>query len=89
MSSEMKMWEILGKPKVVNGDDETSKVDNNKVYEDNVILPSEKDFESMNLDEIKNTLLTFIAGHPNLSDNKKSYINDLCIAYTLEPQYVA
>ncbi|WP_302215275.1 hypothetical protein [uncultured Prevotella sp.] len=89
MSSEMKMWGILGKPKVVNCDDETSKVDNNKVYEDNVILPTEKDFESMNLDEIKNTLLTFIAEHPNLSDNKKAYINDLCIAYTLEPQYVA
>lgn len=89
MSSEMKMWEILGKPKVVNGDDETSKVDNNKVYEDNVILPTEKDFGSMSLDEIKNHLLTFIAEHPNLSGNKKAYINNLCIAYALEPQYVA
>ena len=89
MSSEMKMWEILGKPKVVNGDDETSKVDNNKVYEDNVILPSEKDFESMSLDEIENHLLNFVQEHPNLSDDKKAYINNLCIAYTLEPQYVA
>lgn len=89
MTSEMKMWEILGKPKVVNGDDETSKVDNNKVYEDNVILPSENDFESMSLDDIKNTLLTFVQEHPNLSDGKKAYINNLCIAYTLEPQYVA
>lgn len=89
MTSEMKMWEILGKPKVVNDNDETSKVDNNKVYEDNVILPTHKDFETMSLDEIKNTLLTFIAEHPNLSDDKKAYINNLCIAYTLEPQYVA
>ena len=89
MSSEMKMWGILGKPKVVNGDDETSKVDNNKVYEDNVILPTHNDFESMSLDEIKNTLLTFVAEHPNLSDDKKAYINNLCIAYAIEPQYVA
>lgn len=89
MSSEMKMWGILGKPKVVNSDDETSKVDNNKTYEDNVILPSEKDFETMSLDEIKNTLLTFVQEHPNLSDNKKAYINNLCIAYAIEPQYVA
>ena len=89
MSSEMKMWEILGKPKVVNGDDETSKVDNNKNYEDNVILPSEKDFESMSLDEIENHLLNFVQEHPNLSDDKKAYINNLCVAYTLEPQYVA
>ena len=89
MSSEMKMWGILGKPKVVNSDDETSKVDNNKTYEDNVILPSEKDFESMSLDGIKNTLLTFVAEHPNLSDDKKAYINNLCIAYAIEPQYVA
>ena len=89
MSSEMKMWEILGKPKVVNGDDETSKVDNNKVYEDNVILPTHKDLESMSLDEIKNHLLNFAQEYPNLSDDKKAYINNLCIAYTLEPQYVA
>ena len=89
MSSEMTMWEILGKPKVVNGDDETSKVGNNKVYEDNVILPTHKDFESMSLDDIKNHLLTFVQEHPNLSDNKKAYINNLCIAYTIEPQYVA
>ena len=83
------MWEILFKLKVVNCDDETNKVDNNKNYEDNVILPSEKDFESMSLDGIKNTLLTFVAEHPNLSDDKKAYINNLCIAYALEPQYVA
>ena len=89
MSSEMKMWGILGKPKVVNVDDETNKVDNNKNYEDNVILPSEKDFESMSLDEIKNHLLNFVQEHPNLSDDKKAYINNLCVAYTLEPQYVA
>ena len=89
MTSEMKMWEILGKPKVVNDNDETNKVDNNKNYEDNVILPSEKDFESMSLDEIKNHLLNFVQEHPNLSDDKKAYINNLCIAYAIEPQYVA
>ena len=87
MTSEMQMWEYLGRPKVNKADNKT--VDNNKVYEDNVILPTHKDFETMNLDEIKNTLLTFVAEHPNLSDDKKAYINDLCIAYTLEPQYVA
>ena len=87
MTSEMQMWEYLGKPKVNKADNKT--VDNNKVYEDNVILPTHKDFETMNLDDIKNHLLTFVQEHPNLSDDKKKYVNDLCIAYTLEPQYVA
>lgn len=88
MTSEMQMWEYLGKPKVNNKADNKT-VDNNKVYEDNVILPTDKDFESKSLDEIKNTLLTFVAEHPNLSDDKKAYVNNLCIAYALEPQYVA
>ena len=87
MTSEMQMWEYLGKPKVNKADNKT--VDNNKVYEDNVILPTDKDFESMSLDDIKNHLLTFVQEHPNLSDDKKAYINNLCIAYTIEPQYVA
>ena len=87
MTSEMQMWEYLGKPKVNKADNKT--VDNNKVYEDNVILPTDKDFETMNLDDIKNHLLTFVQEHPNLSDDKKAYINNLCIAYTIEPQYVA
>ena len=87
MTSEMQMWEYLGKPKVNKADNKT--VDNNKVYEDNVILPTDKDFESMSLDDIKNHLLTFAQEHPNLSDDKKTYINNLCIAYALEPQYVA
>ena len=87
MTSEMQMWEYLGEPKVNKANNKT--VDNNKVYEDNVILPKEKDFESMSLDDIKNHLLTFVQEHPNLSDDKKTYINNLCIAYTLEPQYVA
>ena len=87
MTSEMQMWEYLGKPKVNKADNKT--VDNNKVYEDNVILPSEKDFKTMNLDEIKNTLLNFVQEHTNLSDDKKAYINNLCIAYAIEPQYVA
>ena len=87
MTSEMQMWEYLGKPKVNKANNKT--VDNNKVYEDNVVLPTDKDFESMSLDDIKNHLLTFVQEHPNLSDDKKTYINNLCIAYTLEPQYVA
>ena len=90
--SEQEMWKLLRCPQVTNktvNKNTDNVVDNNKVYEDNVILPTEKDFESMNLDDIKNTLLTFVQEHPNLSDDKKKYINDLCIAYTLDPQYVA
>ena len=90
--SEQEMWKLLRCPQVTNktvNKNTDNVVNNNKVYEDNVILPREKDFESMNLDDIKNTLLTFVQEHPNLSDDKKKYINDLCIAYTLDPQYVA
>ena len=89
--SEQEMWKLLGCPQVTNktvNKNINNVVDNNKVYEDNVILPTHKDFESMSLDEIKNHLLNFAQEHPNLSDNKKAYINNLCIAYTLEPQYV-
>lgn len=89
--SEQEMWKLLGCPQVTNKTVHKTDnvVDNNNVYEDNVVLPTHKDFETMSLDEIKNTLLTFVAEHPNLSDDKKKYINNLCIAYTLEPQYVA
>lgn len=103
--SEKRMWELVGQPKVVKADDKKSEVDNyttsaSKVDEssvkmrntasyDNVVLPTDKDFESMSLDDIKNHLLTFVQEHPNLSDDKKAYINNLCIAYAIEPQYVA
>ena len=90
--SEQEMWVLLGCPSVTEKTDNkniNNTVDNNKTYEDNVILPTHKAFESMNLDDIKNTLLNFVQEHPNLSDDKKKYINDLCIAYTLDPQYVA
>ena len=86
--SEQEMWKLLGCPQVTNKNI-NNVVNNNKVYEDNVVLPTDKDFESMSLDDIKNHLLTFVQEHPNLSDDKKAYINNLCIAYTLEPQYVA
>ena len=86
--SEEEMWKLLGCPQVTNKNNDKT-VDNNKVYEDNVILPSEKDFKDMELDEIKNTLLNFVQEHPNISDDKNAYINNLCIAYTLEPQNVA
>ena len=90
--SEQEMWKLLGCPQVTNKTDNKNinkTEDNNMVYEDNVILPSEKDFKTMNLDEIKNTLLNFVQERPNISDDKKAYINNLCIAYTLEPQYIA
>ena len=89
--SEQEMWKLLGCPQVTNKTVHKTDnvVNNNKVYEDNVVLPTDKDFESMSLDDIKNHLLTFVQEHPNLSDDKKAYINNLCIAYTLEPQYVA
>lgn len=89
--SEQEMWKLLGCPQVTNKTVHKTNnvVDNKKTYEDNVILPTHKDFESMSLDDIKNHLLTFVQEHPNLSDDKKAYINNLCIAYTLEPQYVA
>ena len=86
--SEKRMWELVGCPSVTNKNI-NNVVDNNKVYEDNVILPTHKDFETMNLDDIKNHLLSFVQEHPNLSDDKKKYVNDLCMAYALEPQYVA
>ena len=88
MTSEMQMWEYLGRPKV-NKTVDNKTVDNNKTYEDNVILPTHKDFETMNLNDIKNHLLSFVQEHPNLSDDKKKYVNDICMAYALEPQYVA
>ena len=90
--SEEEMWKLLGCPQVTNktvNKNINNVVDNNKVYEDNVILPTHKDFETMNLDDIKNHLLSFVQEHPNLSDDKKKYVNDLCMAYALEPQYVA
>ena len=90
--SEQEMWKLLGCPQVTNktvNKNINNVVNNNKVYEDNVILPTDKDFESMSLDDIKNHLLNFVQEHPNLSDGKKAYINNLCIAYTIEPQYVA
>ena len=90
--SEEEMWKLLGCPQVTNktvNKNINNVVNNKKTYEDNVILPTDKDFESMSLDDIKNHLLTFVQEHPNLSDDKKAYINNLCIAYTIEPQYVA
>ena len=103
--SEKRMWELVGQPKVVNADDKKSEVDNyttsaSKVDEssvkmrntasyDNVVLPTHDDFKNMSLDDIHTKLLSFANEHKNVSEEDKAYINNLCIAYTLEPQYVA
>ena len=103
--SEKRMWELVGQPKVVNTDDKKSEVDNyttsaSKVDEssvkmrntasyDNVVLPTHDDLKNMSLDDIHTKLLSFANEHKNVSEEDKAYINNLCIAYALEPQYVA
>lgn len=103
--SEKRMWELVGQPKVVNTDDKKSEVDNyttsaSKVDEssvkmrntasyDNVVLPTHDDLRNMSLDDIHTKLLSFANEHKNVSEEDKAYINNLCIAYALEPQYVA
>lgn len=103
--SEKRMWELVGQPKVVNADDKKSEVDNyttsaSKVDEssvkmrntasyDNVVLPTHDDFKNISLDDIHTKLLSFVNEHKNISEEDKAYINNLCIAYALEPQYVA
>ena len=103
--SEKRMWELVGQPKVVNADDKKSGVDNyttsaSKVDEssvkmrntasyDNVVLPTHDDFKNMSLDDIHTKLLSFVNEHKNVSEEDKAYINNLCVAYALEPQYVA
>ena len=89
MTSEIKMWEILGKPKVVKKDDEIiNNVKIDYITTQTITLPSEKDFISMPLSEIESTLIKFATEHPNVGDDVKSKINNLCLAYTVEPQYV-
>lgn len=103
--SEKRMWELVGQPLVVNADDKKSEVDNyttsaSKVDEssvkmrntasyDNVVLPTHDDFKNMSLDDIHTKLLSFVNEHKNVSEEDKAYINNLCVAYALEPQYVA
>ena len=103
--SEKRMWELVGQPKVVNADDKKSEVDNyttsaSKVDEssvkmrntasyDNVVLPTHDDFKNMSLDDIHTKLLSFVNEHKNVSEKDKAYINNLCVAYAIEPQYVA
>ena len=103
--SEKRMWELVGQPKVVNAVGKKSEVDNyttsaSKVDEssvkmrntasyDNVVLPTHDDFKNMNLDDIHIKLLSFVNEHKNVSEKDKAYINNLCVAYALEPQYVA
>ena len=92
MSSEMKMWGILGKPKVVNVDDETSKVDNNTANTENVaqvqsqtantasdstvVFPDLDELYKMEYDEAITILQKFVAEHPNLSSEQKVYFNE-------------
>ena len=103
--SEKRMWELVGQPKVVNADNKKSEVDNyttsaSKVDEssvkmrntasyDNVVLPTHDDFKNMSLDDIHTKLLSFVNEHKNVSEEDKTYINNLCVAYALEPQYIA
>ena len=103
--SEKRMWELVGRPKVVNTDDKKSEVDNyttsaSKVDEssvkmrntasyNNVVLPTHDDFKNMSLDDIHTKLLSFVNEYKNVSEKDKAYINNLCVAYALEPQYVA
>ena len=92
MISEIKMWEILGKPKVVNGDDETSKVDNNttttektvgnavkmpqNASNNTVVYPNLDELYKMGYDEAIATLQKFVSEHPNLTQNQKVYFNE-------------
>lgn len=91
MSSEMKMWGILGKPKVVNGDDETSKVDNNTTSTENVapvqsqtantasdstvVFPNLNELYKMEYNEAIKTLEKFVVDNPNISREQKLYFN--------------
>ena len=92
MSSEMKMWGILGKPKVVNDNDETSKVDNNTTNTENVapvqsqtantasdstvVFPDLNELYKMGYDEAIATLQKFVSEHPNLTQKQKVYFNE-------------
>ena len=91
MSSEMKMWGILGKPKVVNVDDETSKVDNNTTNTENVapvqsqtantasdstvVFPDLNELYKMEYNEAIKTLEKFVVDNPNISREQKLYFN--------------
>lgn len=91
MSSEMKMWGILGKPKVVNDNDETSKVDNNTTNTENVapvqsqtantasdstvVFPDLNEMYKMDYNEAIKTLEKFVVDNPNISREQKLYFN--------------
>lgn len=91
MSSEMKMWGILGKPKVVNVDDETSKVDNNTTTtekvapvqpqtantasDNTVVFPDLNELYKMEYNEAIKTLEKFVVDNPNISMEQKLYFN--------------
>lgn len=91
MSSEMKMWGILGKPKVVNDNDETSKVDNNTTNTENiapvqsqtantasdntVVFPDLNELYKMEYNEAIKTLEKFVVDNPNISREQKLYFN--------------
>lgn len=91
MSSEMKMWGILGKPKVVNVDDETSKVDNNTTTTEKVapvqsqtantasgntvVFPDLNELYRMEYNEAIKTLEKFVVDNPNISREQKLYFN--------------
>ena len=91
MSSEMKMFGILGKPKVVNGNEETNEGNNNPTSTEKVApvhsqtantasgntvgFPDLNELYKMEYNEAIKTLEKFVVDNPNISMEQKLYFN--------------
>lgn len=89
--SEMKMWEILGKPKVTDNA-ETNTVDNyttttkttagnsvkmpQNASNNTVVYPNLDELYKIGYDEAIATLQKFVSEHPNLTQSQKVYFNE-------------